>query len=94
MENTTEKPRPIEQQTALERTLRATLWIPQDKLRRAESSLVGHVKKKEYQQAADCQAAMRKAVSEIKMWFDILSLYEKERKSPNAPAQLPADKTI
>lgn len=79
MENTTAKPRPFEQQTALERTLRALLWMPQDKLNRAEESLVGHVKKQEYQQAANCQTAIIKATNESKTWEYILSLYEQER---------------
>ena len=75
--------RPFEEQTALERTIRAKMWQPQDRLKRAGESLAGHVKKKEYQAAADCQSAMRKAASEIAIWEDILNLYEQERQSPN-----------
>ena len=60
------------------------MWQPQDRLKRAEASLAGHVKRKEYQAAADCQAAMRKAASEIAIWDGILKLYEQERQSPNA----------
>jgi len=75
--------RPFEEQTALERTIRAIMWQSQDRLKRAEASLAGYVKRKEYQAAADCQTAMRKAASEIAIWEEILNLYEQERQSPN-----------
>ena len=76
--------RPFEEQTALERTLRAHLWQPTDRLKRALESLPGHVRKKEYREAGDCQTAIRNAESEIKKWEHILALYEAERK-PDEP---------
>jgi len=71
--------RPFEQQTPLERTIRAYLWAPTDKLSRATQSLPLHVRRKEYKAAAACQESIRRAEEEIKTWTDLLHLYEQER---------------
>lgn len=70
------EPRPHEQQTALEKTLRAYLWTPTDRLERATAALAGHIKRKEYRAAADCQETIRKAQHEIDQWTHLLELYE------------------
>lgn len=75
--------RPFDDQTPLERVLRAHLWTPTDKLRRAEEKLPLHVRRKEYREAAECQMAIIKARSDIKDWTHILELYEAERQPPN-----------
>jgi hypothetical protein len=75
--------RPHEQQTTLERVLRSHLWEPTDKLRRAEERLPGHVKRKEYREAAECQTTIMKSGREIEVWTYLLKLYEAERQTPN-----------
>jgi hypothetical protein len=75
--------RPFEEQTLLERTLRAHLWQPTDALRRAEENLPKHAKRKEYREAAECQTRIIEAESEIKVWTHLLELYEAERQSPS-----------
>lgn len=70
--------RQFEQQTTLERVLRSHLWQPTDSKRSAEERLPGHVKRKEYSQAADCQKTIRESESQIKDWTYILDLYESE----------------
>lgn len=71
--------RPFDQQTTLEKTLRAYLWTPTDVLQRAKESFPQHVRRKEYRQAAECQERMRLAEHEIAMWTELLNLYENER---------------
>lgn len=71
--------RPHEEQSSLERTLRSLRWQPADRLERMNRDLPGHVRRKEYRAAADCQDAIRKAEAQIKMWDDLLALYEEER---------------
>lgn len=71
-------PRPFEQQSTLERTLRAHLWTPTDRLARAREAFPSHVRKKEYQAAADCQTTIRKAEHEIGKWQHLIDLYYEE----------------
>lgn len=71
--------RPHAEQTSLERTLWAHLWQPEDRLKRCLVNLPSHVKRKEYAAAADCQKAIMESEYEIKMWENLLNLYEEER---------------
>lgn len=71
--------RPFEEQTPLEKTIRAIMWHPEDAVRRCEENLAKHARRKEYRAAADCQDRIRKAKAEIGMWQNILTLYEAER---------------
>lgn len=70
--------RPFEQQSPLERNLRALLWQPQDQLASATAALPGHVKRKEYRDAANCQDRIHRAQREIAQWTQLLELYEAE----------------
>ena len=71
--------RPFNEQTPLEKVLRARLWHPTDALRRATESLPAHVKRKEYREAAYCQDQIIKATREREAWLYLLELYEMER---------------
>lgn len=71
-------PRSHAEQSPLERTLRSHLWQPTDLLARATASLPGHVRKKEYAEAAQCQTSIIKAKMEIEKWENLLALYEAE----------------
>lgn len=62
----------------LESTLRALLWKPQDTAVRLREALPGHVRRKEYRLAADCQEAIAKAEREIELWENLLKLYLSE----------------
>lgn len=62
----------------LESTLRALLWKPQDTATRLREALPGHVRRKEYRLAADCQEAIVKAEREIEIWENLLKLYLSE----------------
>ena len=73
-----ESGRPFEQQTALERMLRALLYQPTERLKRAELALPGHVRRKEYAAASDCQETIRRSKQEIQQWENLLGLYEAE----------------
>lgn len=75
--------RSFEEQTPLERVLRAHLWQPMDLLRRCQERLPKLVKNKEYKEAGECQAWIIQANRDIEHWENILSLYEAERQSPN-----------
>lgn len=81
--------RPFEQQTPLERVLRAHLWQPQDLLKRCEQRLPGLVKTKQYKEAGECQTWISQAKRDIADWEHILSLYESERRAPNDQAERP-----
>src|SRR5436189_1810652 len=70
--------RPFEQQSTLERWIRAALWHPTDALRRAKQTLPGAVKQKNYALAAQCQEIIRASTHEISRWQDFLNLYEAE----------------
>ncbi len=74
----TEPGRPFDQQTALERTLRALLYQPVERLKRAELALPVHVRRKEYAAASDCQETIRRSKQEIQQWENLLRLYEAE----------------
>lgn len=84
--------RPHAAQTELERTLRAHLYHPIDKLARMQRLLPGHVRRKEYRQAAECQDCIREAEKEKAMWEGLLLLYELEH-SPNTRGELPPPST-
>lgn len=71
--------RSFDQQTTLEKTLRAYLWTPTDRLRRAKTDLSFHTRRREYRMASECQEAIMKAEHEIAMWTELLRLYENER---------------
>lgn len=73
--------RPFDQQTPLERVLRAALWRPVDALRCAEDNLPKHVKREEYSEAANCQRRISEAKTQIDEWNYLLELYEAERQS-------------
>ncbi len=73
--------RPFDQQTPLERVLRAHLWHPKDMLERCEKRLPGLVKTKQYKEAGECQAWISQAKRDIADWEHILSLYESERQA-------------
>lgn len=71
--------RPFEEQTLLEHLMRNHLWHPVDRKRRATEDLPGAVKRKDYAKAAECQTMLREAEADIKMWEELLTLYEAER---------------
>lgn len=75
--------RPFEEQSDLEKTLRAALYLPTMFLRDVDSRIAKFAKAKNYQAAADLTSQKINAEFEKRKWEDILYLYEKEFHSAN-----------
>ena len=74
----TQPVRPFDQQSTLEKCIRAELWHPTDALKRANEALPIAVKEKRYADAALLQTAIRDSERDIKRWTEFLALYEAE----------------
>jgi hypothetical protein len=76
-----------EQQTTLERTMRAELWRYNDELKRATDQLPVALRHKDYVAAGVCQTHISNATGEIARWLYMLELYEQEFPAPPTAAQ-------
>ena len=91
--------RPFEQQSALERTLRAHLWHPVEFLSNYDKKLKSAVKNGRYQEAVDLQTRASRAKLEVCDWENLLELYEAEfattgaKNEPNKPEVLQLTET-
>lgn len=70
--------RPYDDQTPLERTMRAYLHRVREDRNRANREIQGHLKREQYHKAAECVDTIRSSNDAVDIWTELLELYEKE----------------